>query len=352
MGHKRKRQSDAENPDETAAEHPSKVQVVEHETTSNATKDKKKEKSQRKQIRSERRAKKGEVARQNALRKRADAAEDQVQADAIAAGTDFVPLDFDQPPRTKPRAEQTSTTDTNGTTGTSSSSVWKKPKRTSPRSQRLAAKKDKAESLVANEYGKEVLDSHPSNNNDTASVPRSNNRFIVFVGNLPYTATTAQLETHFNKISPKIRHPTDKETGKSRGFAFLEFTDYVKMKTALKAYHHSLFEPDRIAAGKDVRIGDKKNKGRMINVELTAGGGGKSNEREQKIRQKNMKLEEQRVRHREKEMKEQKRKEKFKMRKEQSLRDKEANRASSANGVIDGVGKGDVHPSRLGRVKG
>lgn len=52
-------------------------------------------------------------------------------------------------------------------------------------------------------------------------------RFIVFIGNLPYTATTEQIKQHFASVSPSsVRHSTDKSTGKSKGFAFLEFDDY------------------------------------------------------------------------------------------------------------------------------
>lgn len=76
-------------------------------------------------------------------------------------------------------------------------------------------------------------------------------------GNLPYSATTEKIQQHFAKIQPmSVRHNTDKATGKSRGFAFLEFDAYDRMKTCLKLYHHSLFE-------------DGKTEGRKINVELT-----------------------------------------------------------------------------------
>lgn len=137
------------------------------------------------------------------------------------------------------------------------------------------------------------------------SKPESKQRFIVFIGNLPYTATTLSIRSHFSKLQPfTIRHSTDKATGRSRGFAFLEFEGYDKMKTCLKLYHHSLFEVN----GEEAPLGAgkrKKSQARKINVELTAGGGGgKSVARKEKIKGKNEKLEGERERtrvHREKE---------------------------------------------------
>ena len=76
-------------------------------------------------------------------------------------------------------------------------------------------------------------------------------------GNLPYTATDESISRHFSEINPKsIRHQKVKETGKSKGFAFLEFEENDRMKTCLKMYHQSAFEDDKSSA-------------RKLNVELT-----------------------------------------------------------------------------------
>lgn len=76
-------------------------------------------------------------------------------------------------------------------------------------------------------------------------------------GNLPYTATDESISKHFVKINPKsIRHRKEKDTGKSKGFAFLEFEGYDRMKTCLKLYHQSNFE-------------DGASSARKLNVELT-----------------------------------------------------------------------------------
>lgn len=117
-----------------------------------------------------------------------------------------------------------------------------------------------------------------------ASGEKAPPRFIVFVGNLPYTATKEKIEKHFAAVHPKsVRHLTDKATGKSRGTAFVEFEGYDHMKTALRTMHHTTFE-------------DGTKEGRKINVELTAGGGGNTKDRKAKIYEKNHKLTEQRTR--------------------------------------------------------
>ncbi|KAF9347230.1 hypothetical protein BGX26_001278 [Mortierella sp. AD094] len=108
--------------------------------------------------------------------------------------------------------------------------------------------------------------------------PPKNQKFIVFVGNLPFNITKEQLEKHFEscgKIS-SVRVQTDKVTKKGKGFAFMEFPDVESMQKAL------FFNKTLI-------------KERPINVELTAGGGGnKSATRKQKIAEKNEALNEER----------------------------------------------------------
>ncbi|EXJ81241.1 hypothetical protein A1O3_07531 [Capronia epimyces CBS 606.96] len=173
-------------------------------------------------------------------------------------------------------------------------------------------------------------------------------RFIVFVGNLPFNATASQVRDHFSKLAPSsVRLSTDKATGKSKGFAFLEFDAYDKMKTCLKLYHHSLFDPEGKAnVGKSgEKAAGGKTKGRKINVELTAGGGGKkSQERMSKIKGKNDKLNEERKRRSTKDKSEQKK---------AAAQGKKppvtgANAAEATEAVQDD--RGAIHPSRLSRV--
>lgn len=91
-----------------------------------------------------------------------------------------------------------------------------------------------------------------------ASGEKAPPRFIVFVGNLPFTATKETVEKHFASVHPKsVRYLTDKVTKKGKGAAFVEFEGYDHMKTALRTMHHTEFD-----------AGDGREK-RKINVELT-----------------------------------------------------------------------------------
>ncbi|RVD90164.1 uncharacterized protein DFL_001140 [Arthrobotrys flagrans] len=124
---------------------------------------------------------------------------------------------------------------------------------------------------------------------------RKDHRFIVFVGNLPYTTTQATLTAHLSAVKPtgirlatfkpgekpkdrgyKPKKPTSEGPREPeticKGYAFVEFPDAGRMKSCLNLFHHSEFE------------------GRKINVELTAGGGGKSSDRKERVKAKNESL--------------------------------------------------------------
>jgi RNA recognition motif-containing protein len=65
----------------------------------------------------------------------------------------------------------------------------------------------------------------------------------LFVGNLPYSATEANLREHFSAVGPLsyISLPTDRETGKPRGFAFIEFGDRAQAEEAIRRFNNQLF---------------------------------------------------------------------------------------------------------------
>ena len=65
----------------------------------------------------------------------------------------------------------------------------------------------------------------------------------LFVGNLPYQATEDDLRTHFGQVGQptQIVRPLDRETGRARGFAFVEFADRAVAEEAIKKFDGQLF---------------------------------------------------------------------------------------------------------------
>lgn len=164
-------------------------------------------------------------------------------------------------------------------------------------------------------------------------------RFIVFVGNLPYSATVPQIQEHFAALQPTAVRLLHEKTNpsKSRGIAFVEFAGYDHMKTCLRTMHHSTFT----GTASNPRTGKTYPDERKINVELTAGGGGNTTARKDKIRAKNEKLNEERVRRIENEEKA-----KFQRRRDN------AGKQNGGAPQDDGADEGGIHPSRRGRVPG
>ncbi|KAG1760364.1 hypothetical protein EDD22DRAFT_980642 [Suillus occidentalis] len=118
---------------------------------------------------------------------------------------------------------------------------------------------------------------------------KSKQRFILFLGNLKYTTTLESIQAHFAACDPpptvRLLAPKpaanktpSKPAIKSKGCAFLEFKHRNALQQGLKLHHSSL-------------------DGRQINVELTAGGGGKGEARLSKLKERNKELESQRVSH-------------------------------------------------------
>jgi nucleolar protein 6 len=137
--------------------------------------------------------------------------------------------------------------------------------------------------------------------------PNGKKRYIVFLGNLPHQPSSIlqpAIQAHFPVPPISTRIPLKKSTNAPQGYAFLEFEDSSALEKALRLHHTTLL-------------------GRKVNVELTAGGGGKGEHRMGKIKVKNEGLEEERRKRAEEEKKEKKDK-----------------------GVAQGI-----HPDRLKRMK-
>jgi RNA recognition motif-containing protein len=66
----------------------------------------------------------------------------------------------------------------------------------------------------------------------------------LFVGNLPYDVTEADLRAHFAAVGPLsyISLPTDRETGRPRGFAFVEFIERADAEEAIRRLHNQEFQ--------------------------------------------------------------------------------------------------------------
>lgn len=102
-----------------------------------------------------------------------------------------------------------------------------------------------------------ATDTNAENPSEAADPQQKAVRFICFIGNLPFTATKDSIAKHFEAVEPaSIRAPTKPDTKQSKGYAFLEFDRYDRMKSCLASYHHSKFE-------------DGISPSRRINVELT-----------------------------------------------------------------------------------
>ena len=65
----------------------------------------------------------------------------------------------------------------------------------------------------------------------------------LFVGNLSYTTTEADLRTYFGGVAPPshVVLPVDRETGRPRGFAFVEFLDRAQAEEAIQKFHGQVF---------------------------------------------------------------------------------------------------------------
>jgi RNA recognition motif-containing protein len=65
----------------------------------------------------------------------------------------------------------------------------------------------------------------------------------LFVGNMPYGATEADLRAHFAGVGDPshIVIPVDRETGRPRGFAFVEFMDRAVAEQAVQRFNQQPF---------------------------------------------------------------------------------------------------------------
>lgn len=84
----------------------------------------------------------------------------------------------------------------------------------------------------------------------------------LYVGNLPWTATSADLEALFSPYGTvqSAEVVSDRETGRSRGFGFVEMESQQGSQDAIKALHESEFQ------GRNLTVNEAR--------ERSPGGGG------------------------------------------------------------------------------
>ena len=71
----------------------------------------------------------------------------------------------------------------------------------------------------------------------------------LFIGNLPYSATEADLRAHFAPVAEPshVVMPVDRETGRPRGFAFVEFIDRGNAEEVIKRFDAQPFQGRSLA---------------------------------------------------------------------------------------------------------
>jgi RNA recognition motif-containing protein len=71
----------------------------------------------------------------------------------------------------------------------------------------------------------------------------------LFVGNLSYATTEADLRTYFGAIAPpsQVVLPVDRETGRPRGFAFVEFAERSHAEQAIQQFNGQILNGRPIA---------------------------------------------------------------------------------------------------------
>ena len=65
----------------------------------------------------------------------------------------------------------------------------------------------------------------------------------LFVGNLSYATTEADLRSYFGTVAPpsQVVLPVDRETGRPRGFAFVEFLERSHAEVAIQKFNGQVF---------------------------------------------------------------------------------------------------------------
>ena len=89
----------------------------------------------------------------------------------------------------------------------------------------------------------------------------------LFVGNLPYDASEEEIRQHFSTAGnvTNVFLPVDRETGRKRGFAFVEFENNAGAEEAIRLFNNQSFK------GRPLAVNEARAK---ESRPATAGGGG------------------------------------------------------------------------------
>ena len=96
----------------------------------------------------------------------------------------------------------------------------------------------------------------------------------IYVGNLPFSATDEELRTLFSKVGTveSVSLPTDRETGRPRGFAFVEMSQ-ADASRAIQELN------GREMGGRPLRINEAQDKPRSGGGGRPGGGGFRGGDR-------------------------------------------------------------------------
>lgn len=74
----------------------------------------------------------------------------------------------------------------------------------------------------------------------------------LFVGGIPFKATQEEIRQHFSQAGEVVSVfiPMDRETGRPRGFAFVEMVDDAAADNAISMFHETEFGGRRIIVNK------------------------------------------------------------------------------------------------------
>jgi cold-inducible RNA-binding protein len=90
----------------------------------------------------------------------------------------------------------------------------------------------------------------------------------LFVGNLPYEASEGDIREYFSGVAPPLQVflPVDRDTGRPRGFAFVEFAERTQAEEAIERFNNRPFKGRTISVS-EARARDSRPPG-------PGGGGG------------------------------------------------------------------------------